>query len=217
MKTNENIAQETADLLLKIGATTFRFNPPYTYTSGLRSPMYIDNRLILSFPEVRTKIIDNYITLIKEKIGIVNIDYISATATAAIPQGALIADRLELPMVYVRPTTKSYGKGGKIEGFLRKGSNVLIVEDHISTGVSVEGNIQAMREMGCKVNYCIAATTFETKKSQNLFLEHKVELITLTTGKQIVAQGLLNGLITDKEKEIVERWFKDPEDWETVK
>src|ERR1700733_4398749 len=95
--------KKIAKLLLSIGAMTFRFDPPYVYTTGLKSPVYLDNRLVMSYPKVRKQIIDAYINVIKEKVGLENIDCISATATAAIPQGAWVAERLKLPMVYVRP------------------------------------------------------------------------------------------------------------------
>src|SRR5258706_8005604 len=108
---NKQIASDVAKLLLSIQAVTFRFDPPYTYTTGLKSPVYLDNRVVMSHPKVRNQIIDFYVQVIKEKIGLPNIEWVSATATAAIPHGTLVADRLSLPMVYVRPTTKSYGKG----------------------------------------------------------------------------------------------------------
>lgn len=208
-----NMKEDVAKLLLSIGAMTFRFNPPYTYTSGLKSPVYLDNRLVMSYPNVRKKIIKFYIDVIKEKIGLENVDWISATATAAIPQGAWVADSLNLPMVFVRPTTKTYGKGGKVEGYLKKGSNVLIIEDHISTAESVAGNAESIRELGGTVKYCIAATTYETKKSQDRLKEINVELITLTTGKIIVETALKTGKLTQKEKEMVDLWFSDPPSW----
>src|SRR5437870_2558233 len=108
-KKDRIIARKAANLLLSIQAVTFRFDPPYTYTSGLKSPIYLDNRLVMSFPKVRDQIINLYILTIKNKIGLKNINYISATATAAIPQGSWVADKLKLPMVFVRPTTKTYG------------------------------------------------------------------------------------------------------------
>ena len=141
----KNISKNVANLLLEIGAMTFRFDPPYTYTSGLKSPVYLDNRLIISYPDVRRQIIDYYVETIKSEIGINKVDWISATASAAIPHGAWVAERLNLPMVFVRPSTKTYGKGGKVEGFLKKGSHVLIVEDHISTAESVSDNANSIR------------------------------------------------------------------------
>ncbi len=209
----KNISVEVAKLLLKIGGMTFRFNPPYTYTTGLKSPVYLDNRLVMSYPDVREKIIDYYIKIIKDKIGLKNVDWISATATAAIPHGAFVADKLNLPMVYVRPTTKTYGKGGKVEGYLKKGAKVLIIEDHITTAESVAGNAQAIRELGGIVKYCIATTTYETKKADEKLKLNKVKLITLTTGKIIVETAYKEGRINKEEKEKVDLWYADPPNW----
>ena len=163
----QNIAREVAQILLKIGAVTFRFDPPYTYTSGIKSPIYLDNRIIISHPNERKKIIDLYVQLIKNNIGLENVDYVSATATAAIPQGAWIADRLGIPMVYCRSDKKGHGKENQIEGSLRKNSNVVIVEDHISTAGSSIGNADAVRKLGGRVSHVVASTTYETKNHSN--------------------------------------------------
>lgn len=215
MKNNkqDQISIKTAQLLLKIGAMTFRFDPPYTFTSGLKSPVYLDNRLVMSYPEIRTKIIDFYIDTIKENIGLKNIEWISATATAAIPHGAWVAQKLNLPMVFVRPTTKTYGKGSKVEGFLKAGSNVLIVEDHISTAESVAGNAESIRGLRGVVKYCIATTTYETAKSLETLKNIKVKLLSLTTGKNIVDTAYKLGKITHEEKEKIDSWFEDPAGW----
>ncbi len=210
---NTKRAQKVAKLLLSIGAVTFRFKPPYTYTTGLKSPVYLDNRLVMSYPKVRNKIIDYYLEAIEESIGVKNAQIISATATAAIPQGAWIAERLQLPMVFVRPTTKMHGKGSKVEGYFKKGSKVLIIEDHISTAASVAGNAESIRELGGKVAYCIATTTYETKLSQETLKANKVELIALTTGKIIVETAFKNGQLTKKQKESVDLWFENPPHW----
>lgn len=205
--------KKIAKLLLSIGAMTFRFDPPYVYTTGLKSPVYLDNRLVMSYPKVRKQVIDAYIEVIKNEIGIENVDYISATATAAIPQGAWVANKLNLPMVYVRPQTKSYGKGGKVEGIFKKGANILIIEDHITTAQSVVGNAEAIRELGGKVKFCVATTTYETQKSKDLLRENKVKLLALTTGKVIVQTALEEKRISQKEKESIDEWFKDPSAW----
>ncbi|KKS98497.1 MAG: orotate phosphoribosyltransferase, orotate phosphoribosyltransferase [Candidatus Gottesmanbacteria bacterium GW2011_GWA2_43_14] len=210
---NRKVAVEAAKLLLEINAMTFRFNPPYTFTSGLKSPVYLDNRLIISYPEIRRQIINYYIETIKSDIGLENVDWISATASAAIPHGAWVADRLKLPMVFVRPSTKTYGKGGKVEGYLLKGSKVLIVEDHISSAESVSDNAKSIRDMGGLVEYCIATTTYETEKSIDNLKEAKIKLVTLTTGKVIVETAREMHKITQEEKEKIDLWFKDPPNW----
>lgn len=210
---DNQIAQKTSQLLIKIGAVSFRFNPPFTFTSGIKSPIYLDNRIVLSYPLARHQIINFYIKVIKEKIGLEKIDYISATASAAISQGCLIADRLKLPLVYVRPTTKSYGKGNKLEGYLKKRSRILIIEDHISTASSVVNNAQTVRKEGGEVRYCVATTTYETPQSKKNLSENKIALFVLTTGRIIVEQAFKKGLINKKEKELVDLWFEDPVNW----
>ena len=205
--------KKIAKLLLSIGAMTFRFDPPYVYTTGLKSPVYLDNRLVMSYPKVRKQVIDAYIDVIKSQIGIENVDCISATATAAIPQGAWVSGKLNLPMVFVRPTTKSYGKGGKVEGVFKRGAKILIIEDHITTAQSVVGNAQAIRELGGIVKYSVATTTFETQKAAELLKANKVKLIPLTTGKTIVQTALEEKLISQKEKDSIDEWFKDPPAW----
>ncbi len=213
MVSDTNISEKVAKLLLKIGGMTFRFNPPYTYTSGLKSPVYLDIRLVMSHPEVRKKIVSYYIDVIKNKIKLENVEWISATATAAIPLGAWVAGSLNLPMVYVRPSTKTYGKGGKVEGYLKKGAKVLIIEDHISTAESVVGNAQSIRELGGNILYCVATTTYQTKKASDALSANNIQLITLTTGKKVVETAAKNGYLTLKEKEMVDVWFADPPNW----
>lgn len=213
---DQEVAEKTAELLLGIKAVTFRFNPPYTFTSGLISPIYLDNRLVMSHPLVRNKITNNYVLVLRKKIGLSNVDYISATASAAIPQASFVAYKLNLPMVFVRPTTKTYGKGNKVEGYLKPESKVVIIEDHISTAVSVSGNAQSIKELKGKIKYCIATTTYETKKSEKLLKENNIKLIVLTTGKIIVEQALKNGLLTKKQKESVDQWFQNPPNWKNI-
>ena len=211
------IARQAARLLLSIKAVTFRFDPPYTYTSGMKSPIYLDNRLVMSFPKVREEIIKLYIQTIKNNIGLKHIDCISATATAAIPQGAWVANKLKLPMVFVRPSTKTYGKGNRMEGYLKKKSRVVVIEDHISTATSVVGNVQTIREMSGVVHYAVATTSYETQKSKDELNSLKVKLLTLTTGKVILEEALKKKYITKKEKDAVDLWFKDPLNWwETI-
>ena len=208
-----NVSEKVAKILLQIDAVSFRFNPPFTYTSGLKSPIYLDNRIIMSYPKERKQIIDYYVLTIKKIIGLENVDYISGTATAAIPQASWVAGRLDLPMVYVRPSTKSYGKGNKLEGHLKKGVNVVIIEDHISTATSVVNNAITLRECGGKVTYCVATTTYETEQSKLILKENKIKVLALTTGGDIVQQALKVGLLKPKEKEIVDLWLKDSSTW----
>lgn len=207
------VAEKVAKLLLSIDAMSFRFDPPYVFTTGLKSPIYLDNRLVMSYPKVRKQIVDAYIKIIQEEIGLENVDCISATATAAIPQGAWVAEKLNLPMVFVRPTIKSYGKQTRVEGVVNKKAKVLIIEDHISTAASAAGNAQAIRELGGIVKYCIATTTYESQKSKNILKENKLKLLPLTTGKQIVETALKEKRITKEQKQSIDLWFQDPPAW----
>src|SRR3989344_69880 len=209
-----DIAEKVAKILLKINAVSFRFSPPFTYTSGIKSPIYLDNRVIMSHPKERKEVILLYIEIIKEKIGLSNIDYISGTATAAVPQASWVAGELDLPMVYVRPTTKSYGKGNKLEGHLKKGARVLIIEDHISTATSVINNAETIREMGGITSSCVATTTFETTQSKDALKQHGISLFPLTTGKIIVDEAFKQGVLTAKEKEETDLWLKDVDLWQ---
>jgi len=208
-----NISEEVAKLLLSIGGMTFRFDPPYTFTTGLKSPVYLDNRLVMSYPEVRKQIVKFYLQMIDKEIGRENVECISATASAAIPQGAWVSWELDIPMVFVRPTTKTYGKGNKVEGVFKKGSKVVVIEDHISTAESVAQNASAIRELGGVVDYCIASTTYETEKSKVNIEGAKIKLLPLTTGKIVVATALKLGKITPEEKAKVDEWFADPPNW----
>jgi len=208
-----NIPVEVAKILISIKAVDFRFNPPFTYTSGLQSPIYLDNRIIMSYPAARKKIVNFYLRVIKERIGSKNVDYISGTATAAVPQASWVSGELDLPMVYVRPTTKSYGKGNKLEGYLKTGSKVIIIEDHISTATSVANNAETIRESGGIVKYCVATTTYETSQSKGILKKLGITLYSLTTGKVIVEQAAKAGILSSDEKGKVELWFNDPASW----
>jgi len=213
-KHKDYIAHRIAHLFIKINAVSFRFDPPFTFTTGLKSPIYLDNRVVMSHPKERREIVNFYIQVIGEVVGLENVDYISATASAAIPHGAWISGNLNLPMVFVRPTTKSYGKGNKIEGYLKPGSKVLIIEDHISTAASVVNNAETIRESGGKVAYCLASTTYETEISNNNLKKSNVKLISLTTGKIIAEEAFKNGLISKENMKSVKFWLDKPFEWE---
>lgn len=210
----DSLSEHIAKLLLDIKAVTFRFNPPYIYTTGLKSPIYLDNRLVMSHPKVRQQIIDAYIEIIKRHIGIENVEWISATATAAIPMGAWIAQSLNLPLVYVRSSVKGHGKENQMEGYIKKGSKVLLVEDHISTASSVLINADAIRQAGGEIIGCVATTTYETQKAKQNLEVAGITLWTLTTGKIILKAAAKTGMLNLNEKKSVLSWFADPPRWE---
>ena len=208
---NEQVAAQVAQILIDTKAISFRFDPPFTYTSGLKSPIYLDNRVIMSYPDKRKRIVAYYLDLIAGHVG--DIDYISATATAAIPQGAWIADKLNLPLVYARSSKKAHGKENQIEGYFKKGSRVVIVEDHISTAGSSVENAKAIRALGGIVEHVVATTTYETQTSKEMLTQHGLQLYTLTTGKQIVKQAQEHRVLNSDERKMVDTWFENPSEW----
>lgn len=204
------ISEQVAKILLKIKAISLNPKKPYRYASGILSPVYTDCRILMSYPKERRIIRDLYIDAMK-KMG--TFDLVAATATAGIPHAAWIADRLNLPMVYVRGSTKDHGKGNRIEGLVKKGQKAVVVEDLISTGESAVTTANAVKEAEAKVDYVLAIITYGMKKSKDNFKNNKLKLITLTTFQDVVAQAQKMGYINKEEVSIILDWIKDPPSW----
>ncbi|MFC1687200.1 orotate phosphoribosyltransferase [Patescibacteria group bacterium] len=200
-----------AKILLEIKAVTLSPKEPYTFTSGLKSPIYCDNRLLISYPDFRTKIIDEFINLIKEHNP--TFDIVGGTATAGIPHAAWIAERLKKPMIYIRGASKEHGKKNRIEGKLEKGQTVLVIEDLISTGGSSVSAVEGVREAGGEVMDCYAIFTYELEKAKKKFVEANCQLRTLTTFSELIATAKDNNNITPEEAAITQEWNKDPVEW----
>ncbi len=211
--TAKNMAIETAKLLLKIKAVSIRPQKPFKFVSGILSPIYTDNRIIISYPKVRKKIIAFYIEIIKKKIGLDKVDLLSGTATAAIPHAAFIAQKLNLPMVYVRGSKKGHGKENQIEGVVEKGQKAVVIEDLISTGSSLIGNVKAIRRAGAKVRYAITTTTYLMKKAEQNFKRNKIKVYSLTDFKKTVDVAVKRKYIEQKDRDLVLQWVKDPKNW----
>lgn len=203
--------EEIAELLLKIGAVSIRPNRPFRYASGILSPIYTDNRILMSYPEERRKVILAMATLINEKS--IEADIIAGTATAGIPHAAWLADMLNKPMVYVRSEKKSHGKENVIEGIVRQGQTAITVEDLISTGGSALGTIMALRKAGCNASDCIAIFTYEMKKAEENFKKQDVRLHALTRFSVLLSVAADKGYISAEERQIAIEWKKDPESW----
>lgn len=212
MNKKNKIAQETAKLLLSIKAITFSPKKPYRFTSGILSPIYCDNRIVISYPKIREKIVDFYLYLIKKNIGLRKIDLISGTATAAITHAMLIADRLKRPMIYVEVSKKEINEA-KIRGKVDKGEKTIIIEDHISTAGSAVSNALAVRRAGGIVHHCIGTTTYNMKKALESFKQNKITLFSLTDINSILNTAIEFGYLKESEKKIVEEWVKDPPSW----
>lgn len=212
MKTLERLF---AEKLLKIKAVKLQPANPFTWASGWKSPFYCDNRKTLSYPSLRNFVKIEICRLILEKFG--SVDAIAGVATGAIPQGALVADELNLPFVYVRSKPKDHGLENLIEGELRPGMRVVVVEDLVSTGGSSLKAVEAIRRDGCDVIGMIASFTYGFDQSIEAFKVAKVPLITLTNYEAVLEAALRTEYITEEDVEILKAWRSDPSHWDPEK
>ena len=200
-----------ASKLLKIKAIKLQPDNPFTWASGWKSPFYCDNRKTLSFPELR-----NYVKLELTHAVLEHFpeaEAIAGVATGAIAQGALVADTLGLPFVYVRSKAKDHGMENLIEGELKPGTKVVVIEDLISTGGSSLKAVDAIRRAGSEVIGMVASYTYGFPVAKQAFDDAKVELITLTDYEHVVVEALETGYISDADVEVLNEWRKAPADW----
>lgn len=208
MKTLDRIL---AQRLLRIKAVKLQPANPFIWASGWKSPIYCDNRKTLSYPETRTFIKLELCRTILENFE--NVTAIAGVATGAIAQGAMVADELNLPFVYVRSTPKDHGLENLIEGDLKPGSKVVVIEDLISTGGSSLKAVEAIRNAGCNVVGMVAIFTYGLPTSQEKFDEAKVNLITLCNYDAILDEALKIDYIDESEIKTLQEWRKDPANW----
>ena len=209
MKTLEKIF---AAKLLKVKAIKLQPSNPFTWASGWKSPFYCDNRKTLSYPDLRSFVKIEISRIIMERFP--EADAIAGVATGAIPQGALVADMLALPFVYVRSKPKDHGLENLIEGELRPGMKVVVVEDLISTGGSSLKAVDAIRNNGCEIIGMVASYTYGFDVATKAFKEAKVQLVTLTNYEAVVEEALRIGYIKDADVKVLHEWRKDPAHWE---
>ncbi|MBR0201105.1 MAG: orotate phosphoribosyltransferase [Bacteroidaceae bacterium] len=200
-----------AEKLLKVKAIKLQPTNPFTWASGWKSPFYCDNRKTLSYPDLRSFVKIEITRIIMERFP--EVDAIAGVATGAIPQGALVADALALPFVYVRSKPKDHGLENLIEGELRPGMKVVVVEDLISTGGSSLKAVEAIRMNGCDVIGMVAAYTYGFDVAEKAFREAKVQLVTLTNYEAVVEAALESGYIKAEDIELLNKWRKDPAHW----
>lgn len=208
MKTLETIF---AEKLLNIKAIKLQPENPFTWASGWKSPFYCDNRKTLSYPELRNFVKIELSRIVAEEFP--ECDAIAGVATGAIPQGALVADELHLPFVYVRSKPKDHGLENLIEGELRPGMKVVVIEDLISTGGSSLKAVDAIRRNGCEVIGMVASYTYGFDVAKKAFEDADVRLITLTNYEAVVKAAVASGYIQEDAVEVLDTWRKDPAHW----
>ncbi len=201
-----------AALLLKAQAVTLRINPPYTWTSGIRSPIYTDNRIMMSYVNERNAIVDSFVALMADKN--IKCDGIAATATAGIPWGSWIADKLGKPLIYVRGSAKGHGKENKVEGRIEKGKTYVVVEDLISTGGSSVSTAEVVRKAGGKAKHIVAIFTYQLPSAERNFRESGLDAFTLTSFTELIETAVKTKYLKEKDKDIVMKWKENPEAWE---
>ena len=205
-----SIEKTVAKNLLDIKAVSLQPNDPFTWASGIKSPIYCDNRLVLSFPEKRSVVVQGFVELIQKEYS--EAEVIVGTATAGIPWGAMVADKMEKRFGYVRSSNKTHGKGNKIEGKIEKGAKVVVVEDLISTGGSVKDVILSLREAGAEVLGVVAIFTYLLPASSELFDSIACSFKTLSNYDVLIDVALENAYIKENDLEKLKAWKKDPKD-----
>lgn len=202
--------QIVASKLLETGAVRIRPDQPFTWASGLRSPVYCDNRILLSFPEIRTGLIDFMVKVVKD---FEFFDTIAGVATAGIPHGALLADRLKLPFAYIRSKPKEHGRQNLIEGHIPEGAKVLIVEDLISTGMSSLQAVEAVKQIPAEVSGVIAIFQYGIPKATAAFAAAGCPFKTLTDFTTIIQVAADGQWISHDDLAVLRQWSADPQAW----
>jgi orotate phosphoribosyltransferase len=208
---NKDTAEKTAELLLQINAIKLNPGNPFTWASGWKSPIYCDNRLILSFPTIRNYVRDEFSKHIENKFG--KPDVIAGVATGAIGIGILVAESLGVPFVYVRPEAKKHGRQNQVEGFLQKGQSVVVVEDLISTGNSSLMAVEALRAAGANIKGMAAIFTYGFDVAEQNFKNANIDLYTLSNYQNLLNLAVAKHYITEKEEQTLREWSISPSTW----
>ena len=211
MKMIDETAYMTAKFLLQIKAVKLNDESPFTWASGRKSPIYCDNRITLSYPEIRTFIRQRFVDAILEQFG--DVDVIAGVATGGIAQGALVAQELGKPFVYVRSEEKKHGLTNQIEGEIKSGQSVVVIEDLVSTGKSSLIAVNVLREKGCDVKGMVAIFTYNLDVAKKNFEDADVVLRTLTNYDRLVEVAKEEEYIKDSAMESLAKWRENPEKW----
>ncbi len=208
---SKEVAAKIAEYLLNIKAVKLNPENPYTWASGWRSPIYCDNRVLLSYPEVRNYVKKEFVSLIKKEFP--TAEAIVGVATAGIAHGALIADEMSLPYAYVRPEPKKHGMGKQLEGDLATGTKVVVIEDLLSTGKSSLAAISALRSEGIEVLGMAAIFTYGFDVAQSKFKENNCSFYTLSNYDELIIKAIEMGYINQTQLQNLQNWKSNPETW----
>jgi orotate phosphoribosyltransferase len=211
MESNIEVELQVADYLLQIKAIELKPQAPFTWASGLKSPIYCDNRKTLSFPVCRTHIRQQFVNVIQEKFG--TPDIIAGVATGGIAIGALVAQEMGIPYAYVRSEAKKHGLGNQVEGVVEPNQKVVVIEDLISTGKSSLSAVSALREAGLDVMGMVAIFTYDFQIAKQAFEDAEVALHTLTDYHALLQQALKKEYITEEQLSTLKVWREDPAAW----
>ena len=209
--TRQQTAEKVASLLLNIRAIKLSVHKPFTWASGWKSPIYCDNRLSLSYPDIRTEIRNGLVDSIREYFPLVNA--IAGVATAGIAQGALVADAMQLPFAYVRPKPKEHGMENLIEGRIEKGNKAVVVEDLVSTGGSSLKAVQALRDSGADVLGMVSIFTYGFDVAEKSFEKLGVQLVSLSDYTTLVKCAIDQKVVSETELVSLKAWRFDPASW----
>lgn len=207
--TLEQLPSVIASNLLEIGAVALRPDQPFTWTSGIISPIYCDNRLTMSYPEIRDRVAEGFATLIRAHYP--DAEVIAGTATAGIPHAAWVAQKLNLPMAYIRDKAKGHGKQNQIEGRIAEGQKVVVIEDLISTGGSSLKAALTVKEAGAEVQGVLAIFTYQFANAEQAFAEAGIPLRTLSNYSALVEEARKQGTIADDQVALLQSWRESPQ------
>ena len=211
MYLSEESALKVAQFLLQIKAVVLKPREPFTWASGWKSPIYCDNRKTLSYPKIRNFIRQEFVKTIDQHFG--RPDVIAGVATGGIAQGALVAQEMGLPYVYVRPEPKGHGLGNQIEGVIEPGQSVIVIEDLISTGKSSLKAVEALRAAGCTVKGMVAIFTYGFDLAEKNMADSACPFYTLSNYQALIQSALETNYITQEDVKALEEWRSNPSEW----
>ena len=207
----QETALALANFLLQIKAIKLNPASPFTWASGLKSPIYCDNRITLSYPNIRTFIREAFVKMCVEHYG--KPDLIAGVATGGIPQGALVAQELGLPFCYVRSEAKSHGLNNQVEGIVPQGASVVVIEDLVSTGKSSLAAVEALREKGASVKGMMAIFTYQLDAATEAFKKANCDLVTISNYEALIQKAVEENYVSDDQMQSLKEWRKSPQAW----